>query len=51
METLGILILAGFVLYFIVAAYRDMKQAIDSVKIHDKYKNDKFWTAQKEFEE
>ena len=51
MKTLLILILSVFVFYLIFASYRDMKQAVESKKIHDKYKMDKFWTSQRDFEE
>lgn len=51
MKTLLTLILLPFIVYFTFTAYRDMKNAIDATKIHDKYKRDKFWESQRDFEE
>jgi hypothetical protein len=32
-------------------AYLDMKDAVNATKIQEKYKRDKFWESQKDFEE
>jgi hypothetical protein len=51
MKTLLTLILLPLIGYFTFTAYRDMRNAIDATKIHDKYKRDKFWETQRDFEE
>lgn len=53
MKTLLILILLFLPIigYFTFMAYLDMKDAVNATKIQEKYKRDKFWESQRDFEE
>lgn len=37
--------------YFTFMSYLDMRNATDAKKIQEKYKRDKFWESQRDFEE